>query len=97
MFYYGVFLTKEQEEGALVKRLFSEKNEELLLLLSKYEKNSDYDTIRDGIFELIYRQPEYQKQKSARVAATYPPKTVLEAIELLHKDGSLSSPDAQLL
>jgi hypothetical protein len=34
MIYYGEFLNKEKDEGALVKKLYAEKNQELLTLLS---------------------------------------------------------------
>lgn len=61
MFYYGEFLTKVNEEGALVKKLYGDRNDDLLTLLASYEKPSDYDGIKDGIYELIYKMPEYQK------------------------------------
>lgn len=34
MIYYGEFLTKEKEEGALVKKMFADKNYDLNVLLS---------------------------------------------------------------
>lgn len=46
MIYYGEFLTKEKEEGALVKKLYNEKNKDLFILLSNYHKPSDYDNLK---------------------------------------------------
>jgi hypothetical protein len=46
MIYYGEFLNKEKDEGALVKKLYAEKNLELLTLLSQYQKPSDYEALK---------------------------------------------------
>lgn len=85
MIYYGEFLTKEKEEGALVKKLYADRNEELFVLLSNYHKPSDYDALKQGIYDLIHEMPEYQALKNSQSPppATYPPKSILEAIELL--------------
>lgn len=64
MIYYGEFLTKEKEEGALVKKLFADKNYDLNLLLSQYKKPSDYEALKSGIYDLIKSLPEYNAMKN---------------------------------
>lgn len=53
MIYYGEFLTKINEEGALVKKLYAEGNPVLITLLSNYQKPADYEALKKGIYDLI--------------------------------------------
>ena len=53
MIYYGEFLTKMNEEGALVKKLYAEGNPVLVSLLSSYQKPADYEALKKGIYDLI--------------------------------------------
>jgi hypothetical protein len=59
MIYYGEFLTKINEEGALVKKLYGEKNSQLFQLLSNYKKPADYEELKQGIYDLLAELPEY--------------------------------------
>lgn len=61
MIYYGEFLTKINEEGALVKKLYAEGNPVLITLLSNYQKPADYEALKKGIYDLIMQMPEYKK------------------------------------
>ena len=76
MIYYGEFLTKEKEEGALVKQLYSQKNKDLIALLSKYEKPSDYEELKTGIYTLIEQMPDYRNLRKV----VFPPKTIDDAL-----------------
>jgi|LauGreDrversion4_2_1035121.scaffolds.fasta_scaffold147660_3 hypothetical protein len=60
MIYYGEFLTKVNEEGALVKKLFADGNPALLALLSNYQKPADYEELKSGIYQLLQSLPEYK-------------------------------------
>ena len=114
MIYYGEFLTKQDKEGKLVQKLYSDKNFQFLTLLNNYKQASDYDTLKQGIYDLIQELPEYaqhcggggkssrsssliQPALPAKEAASYPPKTIGDAIELLMGDGSLTAEDAEKL
>lgn len=99
MIYYGEFLTKINEEGALVKNLYAEKNGELFRLLSNYKKPADYEDLKQGIYTLLAQMPEYQamKAKLNQPKATYPPKTMQDAIELLEAEGSFTQVEANQL
>jgi hypothetical protein len=66
--------------------LYADKNFELLTLLSQYQKPSDYEALKAGIYELLAKLPQQEEEKEP----SYPPKTVLEAIRLLEYQGLLN-------
>ena len=98
MIYYGEFLNKEKDEGALVKKLYAEKNLELLNLLSQYQKPSDYEALKQGIYDLLQQLPDYyQSNKALPDLATFPPNNIQDAIELLERNGILTSDEGDRL
>ena len=98
MIYYGEFLTKEQQEGALVKQLYAERNFELLTLLSQYQKPSDYEALKTGIYELLAKLPGAVEEEQKQLEPpTYPPKNVNEAIQLLEYQGVLNQEEGDKL
>ena len=40
-----------------MKQLYAERNFELLTLLSQYQKPSDYEALKTGIYELLAKLP----------------------------------------
>lgn len=87
MIYYGEFLTKGQEEGALVKILYENKDPAFFALLANYKVPADYDQLKQSIYDLLPTMPEYsQYVKLVPVQpkkATYPPLTILDALDHL--------------
>lgn len=61
MVYFGEFLTKVNEEGALVRMLYERKDPELVRLLHEYRVPADYDNLKSGIYKLIQKMPEYRQ------------------------------------
>ena len=60
MIYFGEFLTKVNEEGALVRTLYERKDPELIQILGEYKVPADYDKLKSGIYKLILKMPEYR-------------------------------------
>lgn len=59
MLYYGEFLAKDKLIGELASKLFLERNHQLFLLLSRYNEPADYQTLKEGVYELVQSLPEY--------------------------------------
>ena len=66
--------------------MYADKNFELLTLLSQYQKPSDYEALKSGIYELLSKLPKQEEEKEP----SFPPKTIGEAIRLLEWQGLLN-------
>ena len=54
---------------------------------------ADYDTLKQGIYDLVYRMSEYEQRRQP----VFPPKTVVDAIHYLERDGTLTGTEAEQL